>query len=104
MSGAGFIPAALVAGGTMALTKVAEEAYEAAQGYQRQSPSDILRDAAFEGVLGVTGEGVGRLISRVFGRFIRVPLVQRQRHPERSLEELLEKRFLSNNRAGRDQD
>jgi len=93
MSGAGFIPAALVVGGTMAASKIAEEAYETAQGYQRQSPSDILRDAAFEGVLGVTGEGVGRLISRVFGRFIKGPAGAEAEASRAAAKELLEKRF-----------
>ena len=93
MSGAGFIPAALVVGSTMALSKVAEEAYETAQGYQRQSPSDILRDAAFEGVLGVTGEGVGRLISRVFGRFIKGPAGPEAEAARKQAASLLEKNF-----------
>ena len=93
MSGAGFIPAALVVGGTMAASKIAEEAYETAQGYQRQSPSDILRDAAFEGVLGVTGEGVGRLISRVFGRFIKGPAGAEAEASRAAAKELLEKQF-----------
>lgn len=93
MSGSAFIPAALVVGGTMALTKVAEEAYETAQGYQRQSPSDILRDAAFEGVLGVTGEGLGRLISRAFGRLIKGPAGPEAEAARRGAARLIDKDF-----------
>ncbi len=93
MSGAGFIPAAFVVGGTMAASKIAEEAYETAQGYQRQSPSDILRDAAYEGVLGVTGEGLGRLISRAFGRLIKGPAGPEAEAARRGAAQLLEKKF-----------
>ena len=93
MSGSAFLPAALVVGGTMALTKVAEEAYETAQGYQRQSPSDILRDAAFEGVLGVTGEGLGRLISRAFGRLFKGPAGPEAEAARKQAASLLEKNF-----------
>ena len=93
MSGTAFLPAAAVVGGTMALSKIAEEAFEYAQGYQRQSPSDVLRDAAYEGVLGVVGEGFGRLISRAFGRLIKGPAGQEAEAARRGAAQLLEKNF-----------
>ena len=38
-----------------------------------QSPGEIARDAAMEGVFGAAGEGVGRGISKLCGRIIKGP-------------------------------
>jgi len=93
MSGSAFLPAALVVGGSMGLAKLAEEAYETNLGYQRQTPTEILRDAAFEAVLGATGEGIGRAISSIFGRLIKGPASAEAEAAKSSGRELLEKGF-----------
>ena len=69
--GLGTIPAMAIVGGATATGKLLDEAFEAAQGYQRQTAGEIAKDAAWEGVFGATGEGVGRGLSRVFGRIFK---------------------------------
>jgi|TARA_B100000902_G_scaffold77575_1_gene82385 hypothetical protein len=71
LSGTGFLLAAPAVGVTMGLAKLADEAYETSLGYQRQSRDEILRDAAYEGVFGATGEVLGRGISSIFGRILK---------------------------------
>ena len=93
MSGSAFLPAALVVGGSMGLAKLAEEAYETNLGYQRQTPTEVFRDAAFEAVLGATGEGLGRAISSIFGRIIKGPASAEAEAAKSSGRELLEKGF-----------
>jgi len=73
LSGTGFLVAAPLVGVSMGLSKIAEEAYESSQGYQLQSKEDVLRAAAFEGALGIFGEGLGRAVSSIFGRIIKGP-------------------------------
>lgn len=72
-SGVGFIPGTLLVGAAAAGGKILDEGIEAAEGLQMQSPTDIARDAAWEGGLAVLGEGVGRGISKLFGRIIKGP-------------------------------
>lgn len=72
-SGVGFLPGTFLVGASMAGAKVLDESIEAARGLQLQSPSEVARDAAFEGVFGMLGEGGGRLLSKLFGRIIKGP-------------------------------
>ena len=72
-SGVGFVPGILLVGASMAGGKLLDEAIESARGLQRQSGGEIIRDAAFEGVFGVVGEGLGRTISGIFGRILKGP-------------------------------
>ena len=70
-SGVGLLPGLAIVGGATATGKLLDEAFEAAQGYQRQTAGEIAKDAAWEGVFGATGEGVGRGLSRLFGRLFK---------------------------------
>ncbi len=72
-SGVGFIPGTLLVGAAAAGGKLLDEGIETAEGLQLQSVGDIARDAAYEGVFGVVGEGVGRGVSKLFGRIIKGP-------------------------------
>jgi len=72
-SGVGFIPGTLIVGGATAAGKLLDEGIETAEGFQRQSVSDVARDVALEGVFGAAGEGVGRGLSKLFGRIIKGP-------------------------------
>ena len=71
LSGTGFLVAAPAVGVTMGLAKLADEAYETSQGYQRQTSDEILKDALVEGAFGATGEVLGRGISSIFGRILK---------------------------------
>jgi hypothetical protein len=72
-SGVGFIPGTLIVGGATAAGKLLDEGIETVEGFQRQSVSDVARDVALEGVFGAAGEGVGRGLSKLFGRIIKGP-------------------------------
>jgi len=72
-SGVGFLPGVLIVGGATAAGKLLDEGIEAAEGLQMQSAGEIARDTAMEGVFGGLGEGVGRGISKLFGRIIKGP-------------------------------
>jgi len=63
----------LIVGAATAGGKLLDEGIEAAEGLQMQSPTDIVRDSAIEGAFGMFGEGVGRGISKLFGRIIKGP-------------------------------
>ena len=65
------LPAMALVGGSMALGKIVDETLEWAQGYQKQTKGDLARDVAFEGAMGFLGEGIGRGISAVVGRFLK---------------------------------
>tara|TARA_R110001583_G_scaffold20056_3_gene77812 strand:+ start:2149 stop:5670 length:3522 start_codon:yes stop_codon:yes gene_type:complete len=65
------LPGMAIVGGTMAVGKILDEAFEYAQGYQRQTALEVGKDAAWEGVFGAGGEGLGRLLSRAFGRIFK---------------------------------
>ena len=45
-----------------------------------QSAGEIARDVAMEGVFGGLGEGVGRGISKLFGRIIKGPGAKQTKH------------------------
>jgi len=72
-SGVGFLPGMLIVGGATAAGKLLDEGIETAEGLQMQSAGEIARDVAMEGVFGGLGEGVGRGISKLFGRIIKGP-------------------------------
>ena len=72
-SGVGTLPGILIAGAAGAAGKALDEGIESAQGLQDQSFGDVLRDSAYEGVFSMAGEGVGRGVSKVFGRIIKGP-------------------------------
>ncbi|MBQ57499.1 hypothetical protein CL642_00730 [bacterium] len=72
-SGVGFVPGMLIVGAATAGGKLLDEGLEVAEGLQMQSPTDIVRDSAIEGAFGMFGEGVGRGISKLFGRIIKGP-------------------------------
>ena len=72
-SGVGFVPGMLIVGAATAGGKLLDEGIEAAEGLQMQSLTDIARDSAIEGAFGAAGEGVGRGISKLFGRIIKGP-------------------------------
>jgi hypothetical protein len=72
-SGVGFVPGVLIAGGAAAAGKALDEGAEYAQGLQDQSFQDVMRDAAFEGLFSAGGEGLGRGVSKLFGRMIKGP-------------------------------
>jgi hypothetical protein len=72
-SGVGFVPGMLIVGAATAGGKILDEGIEAAEGLQMQSPTDIARDSAIEGAFGMFGEGVGRGVSKLFGRIIKGP-------------------------------
>jgi len=72
-SGLGFVPGALMVAGASSAGKLLDEAIESAEGLQRQTLSEVGRDAAFEGAFALIGEGVGRTISNLFGRLIKGP-------------------------------
>jgi len=69
--GMGPLAATGIVGASTFASQLFEEAVEAAQGYQRQTIGQIGKDAAWEGVFGATGEGVGRLLSGLFGRLFK---------------------------------
>ena len=69
--GLGTIPAMAVVGGSMGLAKIVDETMEYAAGDQRQTKAQIAKDAAFEGAMGFLGEGIGRGISTMIGRFMK---------------------------------
>ena len=66
-SGVGFIPGMLLVGASAFGAKLLDEGIEYARGLQRQSVSDVMRDAAYEGAFSIFGDGVGRAISNLIG-------------------------------------
>ena len=72
-SGVGFLPGMFIVGAATAGGKLLDEGIEYAEGLQRQSFADVVRDAAYEGAFGAAGEGVGRGVSNLFGYFIKGP-------------------------------
>ena len=72
-SGVGFVPGMLIVGAATAGGKLLDEGIESAEGLQLQSAGDIARDTAMEGVFGAFGEGIGRGVSKLFGRIIKGP-------------------------------
>ena len=72
-TGVGLPLAALITAGGSALGYLADEGLEYSGGLNAQSGSDVLKQAAMEGLYGAVGEGGGRLIAKGFGRLIKGP-------------------------------
>ena len=73
-----------IVGGATAVGKLLDEAFESAQGYQRQTAGEIAKDAAWEGVFGATGEGVGRGLYRHFSEdFLKVVDLRQPKMPKK---------------------
>ena len=72
-SGVGFFPGLAIAGTGALIGKALDEGVETLEGLQRQSFSEVARDSAMEGVFGSFGEGLGRGLSKIFGRMIKGP-------------------------------
>jgi hypothetical protein len=72
-SGVGTIPGIAIAGAAAAAGKALDEGIESAQGLQDQGLGEVMRESAMEGVFSMAGEGLGRGISKVFGRMIKGP-------------------------------
>ena len=70
-TGFGLPVAALITAGGSALGYLADEGLEYSGGLNAQSGSDVLKQAAMEGLYGGLGEGGGRLIAKGFGRLIK---------------------------------
>ena len=72
-TGVGLPLAALITAGGSALGYLADEGLEYSGGLNAQSGSDVLKQAAMEGLYGAVGEGGGRLIAKGFGRLLKGP-------------------------------
>ena len=72
-SGVGFFPGLAITGTGALIGKALDEAVESVEGLQRQSFSEVARASAMEGAFGAFGEGLGRGLSKVFGRIIKGP-------------------------------
>lgn len=92
-SGVGFVPGVLIAGGAAAAGKALDEGIESAQGLQDQSFQDVMRDAAFEGLFSAGGEGLGRGVSKLFGRMIKGPGGAENEALRAQARELLDRNF-----------
>jgi hypothetical protein len=92
-SGVGFVPGVLIAGGAAAAGKALDEGVEYAQGLQDQSFQDVMRDAAFEGLFSAGGEGLGRGVSKLFGRMIKGPGGAENEVLRQQARELLDRNF-----------
>jgi hypothetical protein len=83
--GVGLIPAlgaAVVAGG---VGKLIDEGIEHSKGLQRQSASEVAKDALTEALIAGTGEFGGRLLTSFVGRFIKGSTTNAQRAEHRQL-------------------
>ena len=92
-SGLGFIPALLAVAAAGYGGKRIDEAIETAQGFQRQTPEEIERDARFEAAFAAGGEGVGRAISGLFGKLLKGPGGKEADELRANARELLQKGF-----------
>ena len=92
-SGVGFVPGVLIAGGAAAAGKALDEGIESAQGLQDQTFQDVMRDSAFEGLFSATGEGLGRGVSKLFGRMIKGPGGAENEVLRQQARELLDRNF-----------
>ena len=82
-----------IVGGSMGIGKLLDEAFESAQGYQRQSAAEITKDVAVEAVFGAAGEGLGRAISYGFGRIFKGSASRQAEEAKAGGREMLEKNF-----------
>jgi len=92
-SGVGFVPGMLIVGAATAGGKLLDEGIEYAEGLQKQSFADVARDSALEGAFGFAGEGVGRGLSKLFGRIIKGPGGEANEVLRKNAREYLEKNF-----------
>jgi hypothetical protein len=92
-SGLGFIPAILAVAAAGYGGKRIDEAIETAEGFQRQTPEEIERDARFEAAFAAGGEGVGRAISGLFGKLLKGPGGKEADELRANARELLQKGF-----------
>lgn len=92
-SGVGFVPGVLIAGGAASAGKALDEGIEYAQGLQDQSFQDVMRDSAFEGLFSAGGEGLGRGVSKLFGRMIKGPGGAENEVLRKQARELLDRNF-----------
>jgi hypothetical protein len=92
-SGVGFVPGVLIAGGAAAAGKALDEGIEYAEGLQDQSFQDVMRDSAFEGLFSAGGEGLGRGVSKLFGRMIKGPGGAENEALRQQARELLDRNF-----------
>lgn len=72
-SGVGAVPGIAITGAAAAAGKALDEGIEYSQGLQDQTFGDVMRDSAMEGVFSAAGEGIGRGVSKIFGRMIKGP-------------------------------
>ena len=91
--GLGALYALPAVGISMGLAKLADEAYETAQGYQTQTVEEQQKDAIYEGAFGMLGEGFGRAISRFLGGFIKGSASPQAEEAKRLGRELVGKNF-----------
>jgi len=92
-SGLGFIPAILAVAAAGYGGKRIDEAIETAEGFQRQTPEEIERDARFEAAFAAGGEGIGRAISGLFGKLLKGPGGKEADELRANARELLKKGF-----------
>ena len=92
-SGLGFIPAILAVAAAGYGGKRIDEAIETAEGFQRQTPEEIERDARFEAAFAAGGEGIGRAISGLFGKLLKGPGGKEADELRANARELLQKGF-----------
>ena len=91
--GLGTIAAMGVVGVSMGIGKLLDEAFESAQGYQRESVGEIGKAAVVEGVFGAAGEGLGRFVSGALGRLFKGSASSQAEASKAGGRELLEKGF-----------
>ena len=91
--GIGTIPAMLTVGASMGVGKLLDEAFESAQGYQRESAGQIAKAAAVEAVFGAAGEGVGRFVSGALGRLFKGSASRQAEEAKEGGRELLKQGF-----------
>ena len=91
--GIGTVPAMAAVGVSMGVGKLLDEAFETAQGYQRESVGEIGKAAVVEGVFGAFGEGLGRFVSGALGRLFKGSASKQAEEAKAGGRELLEKGF-----------
>jgi hypothetical protein len=72
-SGFGFIPGLLMVGAAASAGKAADEGVEYLQGLQRETAGEVAAAVALEGGLALAGEGAGRVVAKMIGRFFKGP-------------------------------
>jgi len=83
--GVGLLPALGAAAAAGGVGKLIDEGIEHSKGLQRQSASEVAKDALTEAVIAGTGEFGGRLLTSFVGRFIKGSTTNAQRAEHRKL-------------------